>query len=84
MMQFEITALRMIPSPTPIRNELQIVFRMQFVIVTYSQGRFFLRQPGLPRSVMQSSPLSMMQSLTVTKRQLSMSSPSPFLVYGWL
>ena len=84
MMQLEITALRTVPGPTPIRNALQVVRRMQLVMVTYSQGRLTFSRLSFPRKVMQSSPLSMMQSLTVPKRQQSMSRPSPFGGFYWV
>ena len=78
MEQLFIKIRRIVPVPTPIRTALQTVVRTQLVMVMFSQTGSAMPWSALARIAMQSSPVSMIQSLTVTLRQESRSNPSPF------
>ncbi len=76
---------RTTPSPTPMRMALHGVLSTQLVTTTLAQS--WAASPSgaaLARRVMQSSPDSIRQSLTVTSWQQSRSIPSPLAVWGGL
>ena len=65
------------PVPTPILMPLQVDCNTQFETTTSSQAAFlFFRRDAPARSVRASSSVSLMQSLTTTLLQESMSMPS--------
>ena len=75
---------RMRPLPTPRRMALQSDENVQLDTVTSAQGPSFLsRFCPAARMVMESSAVKMRQSVTRTRRDESMSSPSPLYVCGW-
>ena len=78
---FENVASWTRPSPTPTRIALHGEESWQFETVTNAQSCCRFRRLQSPRSVMQSSAVSMRQSLTVTCWEQSMSSPSPLCVW---
>ena len=60
-----------------MRNTLDAEDSTQFVMTMCSQQRFLsFSRRAEPRMAIASSPVSMMQSDTVTRRQVSMSNPS--------